>query len=148
MTETTSKGYGKSLGPRAWYALSLLWMYQRLRSLWPRHGLPRLSRLRRPPPSHSGMPFERARTPADPVDAAVPINTEPRRPTRDPRLPSPGSVITKNYKGRELRVTVRDDGFELDGMIHDSLTALAKTITGCKSINGWLFWGLTKRKRG
>ncbi len=67
---------------------------------------------------------------------------------RDPRMPVPGSVITKTYKGRELRVTVREDGLELDGTMYPSATALAKAITGSKSINGWLFLGLTQRKRG
>ena len=60
----------------------------------------------------------------------------------------PGTVISKQYKGRELRVTVRDDGFELEGQMYPSATALAKAITGSRSINGNLFLGLSKRKRG
>ena len=76
-------------------------------------------------------------------------NTDPQHPQRhrDARLPTPGTVITKQYKGSELRVTVRDQGFEFDGAIYGSLTALTKEITGCRSINGRLFWGLSKRKR-
>ncbi len=53
----------------------------------------------------------------------------------------------KAYKGRELRVTVHPDGLELDGTMYGSATALAKAITGSKSINGWLFLGVTKRRR-
>ncbi len=93
--------------------------------------------------------FARARTPQN-GNGAVPAggrDQHQHRDQRDPRLPAPGTVITKSYKGRELRVTVRDSGFEFDGTIHTSLTALAKEITGCKSIGGWLFFGLTKRKR-
>ena len=56
-------------------------------------------------------------------------------------------MIVKRYKGRELRVVVRNDGVEFDGTMFGSLTALAKQITGCKSINGKLFFGLTQRKR-
>jgi hypothetical protein len=86
--------------------------------------------------------FRRARTPGDAIPDAA---SSPRR--RDPRLPAPGTVITKVYKGRELRVTVRDDGLELGGTMYPTATALAKTVTDSKSINGWLFLGITKRKR-
>ncbi len=89
--------------------------------------------------------FVRARTPN--VAASVGNPATPAVPHRDPRLPSPGTVITKQYKGRELRVVVCDDGVEFDGAMHPSLTALAKHVTGCRSINGRLFWGLSKRKR-
>ena len=89
--------------------------------------------------------FTRARTPDEANVAAVDAPTPPSR--RDPRLPAPGTVITKDYKGRELRVTVRDDGFEFEGFMHGSLTALAKTITGCASINGRLFFGQSQRSR-
>ncbi|MCH7780001.1 MAG: DUF2924 domain-containing protein [Acidobacteria bacterium] len=85
--------------------------------------------------------FTRARTP---VDATTVVDPRPRR---DPRLPTPGTVITKIYKGRDLRVVVREDGLELDGTMYQTATALAKAITGSKSINGNLFLGITKRRR-
>ncbi len=90
--------------------------------------------------------FTRARTPQPPQDAHERVEMA-RRLQRDPRLPSPGTVITKSYKGRELRVVVRDDGVEFDGGMYPSLTALAKYVTGSTSINGKLFFGLTRRKR-
>ena len=92
--------------------------------------------------------FERPRTPAHAGSTpdAEPAGRAPR-PRRDPRLPSAGSVITKQYKGRELRVVVREDGLELDGTMYPSATALAKSVTRSKSINGNLFLGITKRKR-
>ena len=65
---------------------------------------------------------------------------------RDRHL-SPGTVISKIYKGRELTVVVRDDGFEFDGRMFGSLTAIAKEVTGSRSINGKLFWGITQRTR-
>ena len=71
----------------------------------------------------------------------------PERRVCDPRLPSPGTVISKVYKGRELRVVVREDGLELDEKIYPSATALAKAVTGSTSINGWLFLGVAKRRR-
>ena len=90
----------------------------------------------------------RAKTPNVVAPAADPaLPTGCHRSHRDPRLPSPGTVISKTYKGTELRVTVRDDGYEFDGAMYASLTAVAKHLTGCKSINGKLFFGLTQRKR-
>ena len=89
--------------------------------------------------------FVRGRTPTQAV--AAPDPQPMPRPRRDARLPTPGTVITKQYKDRELRVVVREDGLELDGTMYPTATALAKTITGSKSINGWLFLGITKRKR-
>ena len=91
--------------------------------------------------------FTRARTPS--LRAATTADPEPPtpRPRRDARLPTPGTVIVKRYKNRELRVVIHDDGLELDGTMYPTATALAKEITGSKSINGWLFLGITKRKR-
>ena len=54
-------------------------------------------------------------------------------------------MITRNYKGAELQVTVRVDGFEYEGRVHPSLSAVAKAITGTHW-NGFLFFGLTKKK--
>ncbi|MCP3976726.1 MAG: DUF2924 domain-containing protein [bacterium] len=90
--------------------------------------------------------FVRARTPELTQQANSDPATTPR-PLRDPRRPTPGTVITKQYKGRELQVVCREDGVELDGTMYLSATALAKAVTGSKSINGWLFLGVTQRKR-
>ena len=92
--------------------------------------------------------FVRARTPNPGAHVAgpAPVDT-PRRPARDLRLPEAGTVITKQYKGRELRVVVRDDGIEYEGAMFPTFTALAKHVTGSKNINGRLFFGLTERKR-
>src|SRR5262245_22018642 len=62
--------------------------------------------------------------------------------------PTPGTVLTRAYKGRTVAALVREDGrFEHDGEIYDSLTAVARAITG-SHWNGHLFFGLSKgRKR-
>jgi hypothetical protein len=65
--------------------------------------------------------------------------------TRDPRLPAAGTTMTRVYKGKELKVEVREDSFRYEGTDFSSLTALAAHITGAKSINGVLWFGLTKR---
>lgn len=66
-------------------------------------------------------------------------------PKRDPRLPRPGTVLTRPYKGRTLAVTVLEDGFEFDGRKYPSLTAIAKAVTG-SHWNGMHFFGLKRRE--
>lgn len=61
--------------------------------------------------------------------------------SHDRRIPMPGAIITREYKGRMLQVTVRNDGFEHDGMVYPSLSAVAKAITG-SHCNGFLFFRL------
>lgn len=56
----------------------------------------------------------------------------------------PGTLITKVWRGTELRLVVQEHGFELDGLVHKSLSAAAKAATGAHW-NGRLFWfGRTK----
>lgn len=79
--------------------------------------------------------------------ALVPMGSGKLKTKRDPRLPRPGTVITRAYRGRELRLTVRDDDFELDGRLYGSLSEAARAATG-QRWNGPLFWRLSKRSRG
>lgn len=66
----------------------------------------------------------------------------------DSRLPMPGSILVKEYRGKTLIVQVLDEGFEYDGRRFASLSAIAKDITGTKW-NGFVFFGLAKEhKRG
>jgi hypothetical protein len=59
----------------------------------------------------------------------------------DPRLPIPGGVIVRDYKGRRLQVKVLEQGLEFEGQIFKSLSAVAKHITG-NHCNGYLFFRL------
>jgi hypothetical protein len=61
----------------------------------------------------------------------------------DHRLPPPGSIITRPYKGESLQVKVLDHGFEFEGEVFSSLSAVAKKITG-QHMNGFLFFRLRK----
>ena len=65
---------------------------------------------------------------------------------RDPRLPEPGTVITRAYKDTEHRITVLEDGFEYQGERFPSLSKIAREITGT-NWNGFLFFGLQSRAR-
>ena len=52
-------------------------------------------------------------------------------------------MIARKYKGRTLLVKVRADGFEYEGDVHASLSAVAKAITG-SHCNGFNFFRLTR----
>lgn len=64
----------------------------------------------------------------------------PGKPQRR-RLPQPGSVITRNWKGHQVAVKVLTKGFEFQGRIYRSLSGIAREVTGT-SWNGWKFFGL------
>jgi hypothetical protein len=59
----------------------------------------------------------------------------------DQRLPKPGTVITRPYKGQTFQVKVLAHGFEFEGEYFKSLSAAAKKITGWHC-NGYLFFRL------
>ena len=64
---------------------------------------------------------------------------------RDPRLPMPGTVLTRPYKGATVQVKVLMDAFQYEGKTYPSLSAVAKAVTGSHA-NGFLFFGLVKEK--
>ncbi len=59
----------------------------------------------------------------------------------DERLPPPGSILTRKYKGEDLHVQVLPEGFAFEGEVYASLSAVAKAITG-SHCNGFLFFNL------
>lgn len=65
----------------------------------------------------------------------------------DPRIPSPGSAIVREYKGRKIRVIVLadHDGFEFEGEQFRTLSAIAKRVTG-SHINGFRFFRLVGKR--
>jgi len=64
-----------------------------------------------------------------------------KAPAKDKRLPIPGTVMAKEYKGTSYQVKVLEKGFEYNGKIYRSLSAIAKEITGAHW-NGYLFFNL------
>ncbi|MBL9150075.1 MAG: DUF2924 domain-containing protein [Phycisphaerae bacterium] len=56
---------------------------------------------------------------------------------------SPGVILRRDYRGRTLVVRVVREGFEFDGEIFPSLSAVANRITG-SHWSGARFFGLTK----
>jgi hypothetical protein len=57
------------------------------------------------------------------------------------RLPRPGTVLTRLYKGGTIQVKVLEHGFAFDGRAYNSLSAVAKAITG-SHCSGNLFFRL------
>jgi len=79
-----------------------------------------------------------------PVAAAEPGEAPPPRVLpfqADDRLPPPGTLLTREYKGRTFQVRVLSDGFDYDGQVYRSLSAVAKAITG-SHCNGYFFFRL------
>lgn len=62
------------------------------------------------------------------------------------RLPVPGAVLTRSYRGRRIEVKVTSGGFEYEGESYRSLSAIAKAVTGTHW-NGHLFFGLITSRR-
>jgi hypothetical protein len=63
----------------------------------------------------------------------------------DDRLPPSGTVLVRKYKGEALQVKVLPDGFAYQGETYDSLSAVAKVITG-SHCNGFLFFRLRRKE--
>jgi hypothetical protein len=63
--------------------------------------------------------------------------------SQDDRLPLPGAILTREYKGQSQQVRVLESGFEFEGEVYRSLSAVAKKITGTHT-NGYLFFKLKK----
>lgn len=63
----------------------------------------------------------------------------------DLRLPLPGTVLTRSFKGRTVNVCVLADGFRYEDRRFRSLSGVAQHITGTRW-NGYVFWGLQGRR--
>ena len=69
------------------------------------------------------------------------------RRERDTRLPLPGALLTRKWKGRNLLVEVLANGFRYENRHYSSLSAIAVAITGTRW-NGLAFFGLTRPASG
>ena len=92
----------------------------------------------------------RIRIPRDPIKPGL-MEVRERsvigrlQPQRDPRLPLPGTLLVREFRGRDIVAKVLDKGFEYDGRWFKSLSAVALEATGSKW-NGFLFFGLVVSK--
>ena len=60
---------------------------------------------------------------------------------RDSRLPRPGTALTRTFRGRNVSVQVLEKGFDYEGAVYRSLSAVARQISGTQW-NGFSFFGL------
>jgi Protein of unknown function (DUF2924) len=61
--------------------------------------------------------------------------------------PITGTRLIREYQGVEQIVTVTQTGFDWQGRPYQSLSAIARAITGTRW-NGWVFFGLKNHRRG
>jgi hypothetical protein len=59
--------------------------------------------------------------------------------------PIAGTRLIREWQGLEHCVTVRDDGYEYQGRLYKSLSAIARAITGTRW-NGLVFFGLKNQR--
>jgi len=74
-----------------------------------------------------------------------PIQTTPsgrNRRQHDSRLPLPGAMLRRKWKGRTILVEVLAKGFRYENQLYTSLSAIAVAVTGTRW-NGLAFFGLT-----
>ena len=105
--------------------------------------------------AHGGLSDETKARIAELIEKYDPINNKALRPQvlsagknvvsipfmRDKRLPIPGTVIHKKYKGEDIHVKILDKGFECKDRYYRSLTAIAFELTGAHW-NGFAFFNL------
>ena len=60
--------------------------------------------------------------------------------------PITGTRLLREWQGVEYVVTITADGFEWQGRPYQSLSAIARAITGSRW-NGWIFFGLKDHRR-
>ena len=68
--------------------------------------------------------------PPQPVTVPTPV---------DHRLPPPGTILTRPYKGQLVQVQVLIEGFAYAGRVYPSLSSVAKAVTG-SHCNGFHFF--------
>src|SRR5262249_24857364 len=120
-------------GNRVWLIKRILWRLQALaegdlseRARQRAQELANVADLRLNPPATRALPMPQSLPPT-------------LRPQADDRLPPPGTILTRLYKGRTLQVQILTEGFAFEGRIYPSLSAVAKAATGTHC-NGYLFF--------
>ncbi len=66
--------------------------------------------------------------------------------TAKPADPVVGTTLVREWKGTEVQATRTEEGWEHDGVVHRSLSAVVKAITGSHA-SGPAWFGLTERRR-
>jgi hypothetical protein len=75
--------------------------------------------------------------------ATVQTTRADNRREQDNRLPLPGALLRREWKGRTILVEVLAKGFRYENQPYSSLSAIAVAVTGTRW-NGLAFFGLTR----
>jgi hypothetical protein len=78
------------------------------------------------------------------------VGTAPARPRApaergEPKDPLVGTTLVREWRGQQVRVEVRSDGYVWDGVVYRSLTAAVRAITN-SNWNPKIFFGLVTRR--
>lgn len=92
------------------------------------------------------LPKGRSRERKEKVQKIKKTSSLPVSKDRDSRLPEVGTVLMREHGGFAHEVEVLGSGFSYRGRTYQSLSTLAKEITGT-AWNGFLFFGLISRKK-
>jgi Protein of unknown function (DUF2924) len=127
-------GEATNASNRTWLTKRIVWRMQALaEGDLSERARQRAAELARDADLRLNAPHNKATTttpPPQPGNLSAPI---------DPRLPPPGTILTRPYKGQLVQVQVLTEGFAYAGRLYPSLSAVAKTITGSHT-NGFLFF--------
>jgi hypothetical protein len=132
-------GEATHAGNRIWLVKRIVWRLQALAegdlSQRARRRAEELARdadlrLNSPQPKNATSSAESAAAAPEPILIQAPS---------DRRLPPPGTILTRPYKGQQLHVQVLTEGFAFAGRVYPSLSAVAKAITG-SHCNGYHFF--------
>jgi Protein of unknown function (DUF2924) len=127
-------GENTNASNRTWLTKRILWRMQALaEGDLSQRARERAAQLARDADLRLNAPHCKSTTPMtmpQPANIPAPI---------DQRLPPPGTILTRPYKGLLIQVQVLTEGFAYAGRIYPSLSAVAKTITGSHT-NGFHFF--------
>jgi hypothetical protein len=87
----------------------------------------------------------RMHAPKAPVVTAAGVAMGRLATPADSGVPMPGTMLTRQYKGRLVQVLVRANGFEYEGTVYRSLSAVAQAVTG-SHWSGHLFFNLGRKE--
>jgi Protein of unknown function (DUF2924) len=71
------------------------------------------------------------------------VKGDRNRRQHDSRLPLPGTLLTREWKGQTILVEVLAEGFRYENQCYPSLSAIALAVTSTRW-NGLAFFGLTR----
>jgi hypothetical protein len=126
-------GEATSASNRAWLVKRIVWRLQALaEGDLSERARRRAAELARDADLRLNPPRSQTTTAIQPEPVTVPAPV-------DHRLPPPGTILARPYKGQLVQVQVLTEGFAYAGRVYPSLSAVAKAVTGSHT-NGFHFF--------